>query len=40
MKHMRDVLNRFEEAGLKLKLKKCDFLKEKLKYFFFLIHIY
>ena len=32
MKHMRDVLNRFEEAGLKLKLKKCDFLKEKLKY--------
>src|SRR6266542_2082727 len=37
LQHMRKVLKALQQAGLKLKLKKCEFAKKQLKYLGFIV---
>ncbi len=37
LQHMRKVLEALQQAGLKLKLKKCEFIKKQLKYLGFIV---
>jgi len=37
LQHMRKVLKALRQAGLKLKLEKCEFVKKQLKYLGFIV---